>query len=135
MHGICATHVPYRREQAKRLLRTGAHAVSILSAKRLKTEFSLPRAGSAEGRPQLGPRAGNGMARRPLTRFASALQPKIPLHRGSGAEYGICYPASRATHLPCAATEPKELESFQPSMQCNPSLPIYFSDDRAVPQI
>lgn len=135
MHGVCATNVPYRKKQAKRLLRTGAPAVSILSAKRMKTQFSLPNAGSAEGPPQSGPLARNGTARRPLTRFASAFQPKIPLRQRPGVERGRCYPALRATHLACAATEPKELESFQPSMQCNRSLPIYFSDDRAVPQI
>jgi hypothetical protein len=135
MHGICATNVPYRKEQPERLLRTGAPAVSILSAKRMKIQFSLPRTGSAEGRPQSNPLAGNGTARRPLTRFASAFKPQNPVHRGLGAEHRICYLASRATHLRCSATEPNKLESFQPSMLCNRSLPIYFSDDRAVPQI
>jgi hypothetical protein len=134
MPGIRATKVPYRMEQTERFLRSGLPAGSSISAKWMKTLFGLPRLGSVQGRLQSDSLAGNWTALRPLTRFASAFQVNIPLHPDLRAEYGICSSARRSAHVPSSASEPKEHESFQPSMLCNRSLPIYLqSDDRAVP--
>jgi hypothetical protein len=133
MSRICATNVPYRAEQTERLSRTGSSAGSSLSIKWMKTLFALPRMGSAQERSQSDPLSGNWTARRPLIRYASPFQLPIPLHQGLYAEHGIGSSAWRSTHLPSSATGPKEHESFQPSMLCNRSLPIYFNDDRAVP--
>jgi hypothetical protein len=133
MPGICATNVPYRTEQTEWFLRAGSIAVSSLSAKWMKTQFGLPHIGSAEGRPQSDLLAGNWTARRPLPCFASAFQSQDLLHQSHYAEHGMCYPVPRTTHVSSPATEPDELESLQPSMLCNRLLPIYFSDDRALP--
>jgi hypothetical protein len=130
---FCATNVPYGTEQDQRFLRIGSSAVSGVGAKRMKIQFKLPRNESAQGRLHSDPMAGHWTVCRPLTRIVSTFQIQIPLHPGPRKERGICCPAVWTTPVPASATEPNELESFQPSMLCTRSLPIYFSDDRAVP--
>jgi hypothetical protein len=133
MSGICATNVPYCTKQTERFLRARSSAGSSISTKWMKTLFGLPRMGSVQERSPSDSSAGNWTARRPLTRFASAFQIHVPSHKGLRAEHGIYSSARRSAHVTSSATEPKEHESFQPSMLCNRSLPIYFNDDRAVP--
>jgi hypothetical protein len=132
---ICATNLPCGMEPDKRFLRAGAPAVSNLSAKWMKTQFKLPRNGSAQGRPQLDASAGSwtATARRPLTRIASTFQLQIPFGQGPRKESGTGCHAAQTTQGLRSATQPHELDRFQPSMLCNRSLPIYLSNDRAVP--
>ena len=64
---------------------------------------------------------------------ANWMKTQFKLSRNPRKERGTACHAAQTTHVPSSATEPHELECFQPSMLCNRSLPIYLSDDRAVP--
>jgi len=128
-----ATNVPSGTEQGQRFLRDDSSAFSGLSAKRMKTQFKLTRIGTVSERLQSDPLTGNRTVRRPLTRIVSTFRLRIPLHPGPRRERGMGCPAVKTTRIPSSGSEPNELESFQPSMLCTRSLPIYFSDDRAFP--
>ena len=134
---ICATNLPCGTEPDKRFLRAGAPAVSVLSAKWMKTQFKLPRNGSAHGRPQSDASAGSwtATARRPLTRITSTLGLRIPFGQGPRKEHGTGGHAAQTTLGQSSATEPHGLDRFHPPMLCNRSLPIYLSDDRMGTQI
>lgn len=75
------------------------------------------------------------MAHRSPSSFASSLQLQIPLHEGFQEEFRNRRSSARTTPAPGSATEPGELESFQPSMLCNRSLPIYFLTTDRFPQL
>src|SRR5580658_8224974 len=101
---LCATNVPCDTEQNQRFLRAGAPAVSVLSTHWMKTQFNLPRKGSAQGRPQSDPLAGNSTARHPLTLIASTFQLQVLFGQGPRKERGTGCPAVPTAHVPGSAT-------------------------------
>ena len=137
MRETCASNVACGTEPDKKFLRDGAPAVFSSSTKWMKTQFKLPRNGSTEGRPPSDASAGiwTATARRPLTRIVSTFQLQIPFGQGPRKEHGTGSHAVQTTLGQSSATEPHGLDRFHPSMLCNRSLPIYFSDDRMGTQI
>jgi len=134
------TNVPHRSEQHSGALRAGAPAVSNLSATWMKAQFDPPPnesapMGSAYSRPQLQPLTAKRTERHSLTPIASAFKPQIPQLEGFAEEFGNSCSASRTTSISGSATEPDELEGFQPSLLCNRSLPIYLLTTQRFPQI
>lgn len=133
MREFHATNVPWVTEQDQRFLPGGSYALSSRSFKWMKTQFKLPRNGSTQERLQSDPLARSWTVRRPLTRTVSTFQVHYPLRPGPRKERGIGRPVKPTACVLDSATEPDELKSFQPSLLCNRSLPMYLNDDRAVP--
>jgi hypothetical protein len=130
------TNVTYRTGQYFCSARAGAPVASSRTDPwMMKTLFDLAQNGTAQGPLLSQALAGKQTARRPLSPIASTFQPQIPSHQGVREEFGKGRSALRTTSVPSSATEPDQLESFQPSMLCNHSLPIYFLTTERFPQL